>query len=31
MGATSANLNSSSLYRNPTVYYIGTLDPLGRV
>ena len=30
MGDTSLNHNSNSLYRNPTCYYIGTLDPLGR-
>ena len=29
MGDTSPNHNSNSLYRNPTFYYIGTLDPLG--
>ena len=30
-GDTSPNHNSNSLYRNPTFYYMGTLDPLGRV
>ena len=30
MGDTSPNHNSNSSYRNPTFYYIGTLDPLGR-
>ena len=30
MGDTSPNNNNSnSSYRNPTFYYIGTLDPLG--
>ena len=29
MGNTSPNHNSNSKYRNPTFYYIGTLDLLG--
>ena len=29
MGDTSLNHTSNSQYRNPTFYYIGTLDPLG--
>ena len=29
MGDTFANHNNNSYYRNPTFYYIGTLDPLG--
>ena len=28
-GSTSPNHISNSIYRNPTFYYIGTLDPLG--
>ena len=30
MGDTFPNHNNNSLYRNPTFYYIGTLDPLGK-
>ena len=30
MGDTSPNHSSNSRYRNPTFYYMGTLDPLGR-
>ena len=29
MGESCPNHNSNSLYRNPTFYYRGTLDPLG--
>ena len=29
MGDTFPNHNNNSYYRNPTFYYIGTLDPLG--
>ena len=29
MGDTSSNHNSNSQDRNPTFYYVGTLDPLG--
>ena len=29
MGDTSPNHNSNYSYRNPTFYYIGTLDPSG--
>ena len=28
MGDTSPHHNGNSKYRNPTIYYIGTLDPL---
>ena len=31
MGDTFPNHNNNSEYRNPTFYYIGTLDPLGKV
>ena len=30
MGDTFPNHNNSSSYRNPTFYYIGALDPLGK-
>ena len=29
MGDTSPNHNDISEHRNPTFYYVGTLDPLG--
>ena len=29
LGDTFPDHNNNSLYRNPTFYYIGTLDPLG--
>ena len=29
MGDTFPDHNNNCLYRNPTFYYIGTLDPLG--
>ena len=29
MGDSFPDHNSTSKYRNPTFYYIGTLDPLG--
>ena len=29
MGDTFPNHNNNSYYRDPTFYYIGTLDPLG--
>ena len=31
MGNISPTHNSNSQHRNPTFYYIGTLDPLGSV
>ena len=31
MGDTSLNHNSNSYFRNPTLYYIGTLDPRGSI
>ena len=31
MGDTSLSHNSNSKYGNPTFYYIGTYDPMGKI